>query len=69
MPNLQELYCKNNQLTSIPLMPSLRVLYCENNQLTFIPLMRNLQKLHCKNNPMPGFTLKYWKKVWEENSN
>lgn len=64
MPNLQRLYCDNNQLTSLPSMPNLQELYCFDNQLTFLPPMPNLQELECENNPLPGFTLKYWRKIW-----
>jgi len=69
MPNLRVLWCQDNQLTSIPSMPNLRDLWCDNNQLTSIPSYPNLQVLNCKNNPLPGFTLKYWKKIWKKNKN
>jgi Leucine-rich repeat (LRR) protein len=68
MPNLQGLNCGNNQLTSIPSMPSLRVLYCENNQLTSMPSMPSLRVLYCRNNPLPGFTLDYWRDIWNKES-
>ena len=66
MPTLRGLYCDNNQLTSIPSMPNLEVLYCAGNQLTSLSPMPNLRKLDCDNNPLPGFTLDYWKKVWNQ---
>ena len=57
--NLKELYCSNNQLTSLPSMPNLRIIRCWNDQLTSLPLMPNLQFLSCNDNqltslpPMP----------------
>ena len=68
MPNLEVLNCENNQLTSISPMPNLEELYCEDNQLTSIPSMPNLQKLDCENNPLPGFTLDYWRDMWNKES-
>src|SRR3989344_1564947 len=49
-----ELYCYNNQLTSLPELPSnLQILHCYNNQLTSLPeLPSNLQILYCYNNQL-----------------
>ena len=47
--NLEELYCYNNKLTSLPTLPqNLEILYCDNNELTSLPtLPQNLELLHC----------------------
>jgi len=52
--NLKELYCSNNQLTSLPkLNNSLEILYCYDNQLTSLPKLNNsLQRLYCSNNQL-----------------
>jgi Leucine-rich repeat (LRR) protein len=50
--NLQELYCYDNELTSLPTLPqNLEKIYCENNQLTSLPtLPENLKELNCSMN-------------------
>ena len=52
--HLKQLYCYNNQLTSLPnLNDNLQKLYCWENQLTSLPnLNENLQKLYCSNNQL-----------------
>ena len=52
-----ELYCYNNQLTSLPeLPPSLQELSCYSNQLTSLPeLPPSLQRLHCSHNQLTSF--------------
>jgi len=52
--NLENLYCFNNKLTSLPSLPqNLQKLYCYNNQLTSLPsLPENLEKLFCSNNQL-----------------
>ena len=52
--NLKELYCDNNQLTSLPTLPqNLKKLYCYNNQLTSLPtLPQNLEILGCYDNQL-----------------
>ena len=51
---LQQLWCGNNQLTSLnKLPPTLQELYCANNQLTSLDhLPPNLQILHCEKNKL-----------------
>jgi len=58
--NIRELYCSNNQLTSLPEsignLIHLEILDCSGNQLTFLPEsignLRNLGALHCSNNQL-----------------
>jgi len=52
--NLKELYCSNNQLTSLPTLPqNLQELYCRDNQLTSLPtLPQNLKILYCFHNQL-----------------
>jgi Leucine-rich repeat (LRR) protein len=52
--NLEELYCHNIQLTSLPTLPqNLKILYCSNNELTLLPtLPQNLKTLYCHNNKL-----------------
>jgi Leucine-rich repeat (LRR) protein len=52
--NLEELYCNNNQLTTLPtLPPNLKKVFCSNNQLTTLPtLPPNLKKVFCSNNKL-----------------
>jgi Leucine-rich repeat (LRR) protein len=52
--NLRELFCYNNQLTSLPTLPqNLTDLHCYNNQLTSLStLPQNLIELHCSNNQL-----------------
>jgi len=52
--NLRELYCYDNELTSLPTLPqNLEKLYCENNQLTSLPtLPENLKELNCSMNDL-----------------
>ena len=52
--SLWQLYCDNNQLTSLPTLPaSLIELRCNNNQLTSLPtLPTGLQELICDNNQL-----------------
>ena len=52
--NLEELYCNNNQLTTLPTLPqNLKKVFCSNNQLTTLPtLPPNLAELYCYNNPI-----------------
>ena len=54
LSRVTELYCFNNQLTSLPpLPPTLRMLGCSNNQLTSLPeLPPNLRRLYCKDNKL-----------------
>ena len=55
LPNsLIELYCHNNELTSLPDLPkSLEVLSCFNNELTSLPdLPKSLEVLSCFNNEL-----------------
>ena len=61
LPNsLEELYCANNELTSLPILPnSLRELYCNNNQLTSftdVQLPSSIKYLYCYNNKLTSFT-------------
>lgn len=51
---LEELYCKNNELVSLPQLPnSLKRLCCENNQLSSLPeLNDNLILLSCCDNEL-----------------
>ena len=51
---LKQLYCGNNQLTSLPhLNNNLEQLHCRNNQLTYLPpLNKNLKHLSCHNNQL-----------------
>jgi Leucine-rich repeat (LRR) protein len=50
--NITELYCRFNQITSLPKIPtSLKILYCGDNQLTVLPdLPSTLESLYCENN-------------------
>ena len=50
--NLQQLYCNDNKLTSLPpLNENLLYLHCSNNKLTSLPqLNENLEELYCNNN-------------------
>ena len=52
--NLQELYCTNNKLTSLPTLPqNLTKLYCSKNELTLLPtLPQNLKELYCYKNKL-----------------
>ena len=54
--NLKELYCSDNQITSLPttLPQGLEILYCSNNQLTSLPttLPQGLEILYCSNNQL-----------------
>ena len=52
--NLEELYCNNNQLTTLPtLPPNLKKVFCYNNKLTLLPnLPPNLKKVFCSNNQL-----------------
>ena len=53
--NLEDLYCDNNQLTSLPDLPSkLKNLSCYNNKLTSLPeeLPSNLKFLDCDDNKL-----------------
>lgn len=68
MTKLKQLNCNYNQLTSFPSFPGLQKLNCSYNQLTSVPLMPNLRVLNCENNPLPGFTLVYWRGVWNKES-
>ena len=51
---LQELYCSNNQLTSLPnLNDSLQRLHCSDNELTRLPELNNsLRELYCHHNQL-----------------
>jgi Leucine-rich repeat (LRR) protein len=52
--NLEELYCSNNELTSLPTLPqNLQKLSCSNNQLISLPtLPQNLEILSCYSNKL-----------------
>ena len=52
--NLEELYCNNNQLTTLPTLPqNLKKVFCSNNQLTTLPtLPQKLKKVFCSNNKL-----------------
>ena len=52
--NLQELYCHNNKLTSLPTLPeNLKTLLCSHNKLTLLPsLPQNLKTLYCSDNQL-----------------
>jgi Leucine-rich repeat (LRR) protein len=52
--NLKELYCSDNQLTSLHSLPeSLEILYCSKNKLTSLPnLPQNLKEVYCSNNQL-----------------
>ena len=55
LPNLlKDLYCRDNQLTSLPKLPnSLEGLHCQNNRLTSLPNLPNsLQNLYCSYNQL-----------------
>ena len=45
-----ELYCGNNQLTSLPDLPMVIELDCYNNNLTALPDLPNVTKLYCRHN-------------------
>jgi Leucine-rich repeat (LRR) protein len=53
-PNLKELYCYNNELTSLPTLPQiLKKIHCFNNKLTLLPtLPQNIIELYCHDNPI-----------------
>ena len=55
--DLKQLYCCNNQLSSLPtnLPEDLEILYCSNNKLTSLPDLTRLKKLralYCTNNEL-----------------
>ena len=52
--NLKELYCYDNELTSLPTLPqNIEYLYCDNNKLTSLPnLPQKLEELDCYNNKL-----------------
>ena len=55
--NLKQLYCSNNQLSSLPnnLPQGLEILYCSNNNLTSLPdltRLKNLKQLYCTLNQL-----------------
>ena len=55
--NLKELYCSDNQLTSLPttLPQSLEILYCSKNKITSLPdltRLKNLKELYCTYNQL-----------------
>ena len=54
---LKQLFCDNNQLTSLPEIPEgLEVLYCNNNRLLALPALPNsLESLNCSNNQLTIF--------------
>jgi Leucine-rich repeat (LRR) protein len=57
IPNYNQivyLYCRNNQLNSLPNLPnSLQILWCSNNQLSSLPNLPNsLQYLYCEINQL-----------------
>jgi Leucine-rich repeat (LRR) protein len=52
--NLKQLYCSDNELTSLPNLPqNLETLSCSDNKLTSLPtLPQNLEVLHCYSNKL-----------------
>ena len=53
-PNLQELCCSDNELSSLDnLPPNIQILDCQHNQITKLDnLPFNLRQLYCFNNPL-----------------
>jgi Leucine-rich repeat (LRR) protein len=53
--SLQELFCYDNRLATLPPLPStLTLLSCFNNQLTSLSLPNGLKELYCYDNPLGG---------------
>jgi Leucine-rich repeat (LRR) protein len=53
--SLQELFCYDNRLATLPPLPStLTLLSCFNNQLTSLSLPSGLKELYCYDNPLGG---------------
>ena len=67
-PNLQELYCAQNQLTELDVSenPELVVLSCSNNQLTELDVSKNekLEQLFCNNNQLTSLWAENCTKLW-----
>jgi Leucine-rich repeat (LRR) protein len=72
LKNLKELYCYNNQLSTIPntVTNNLILLCCSNNKLTNIPVLNNLEMLGCNNNRLTNIpVLNKLKKLYCKTNN
>ena len=72
-PNLQTLYCSNNQLSVLDLSncPNLQTLYCSNNQLEELNILNNdkITKCDWKDNPIYSEETNTIEKLKEYNRN